>query len=68
MPIKNVPVYELDDYTGSLQRLKEVIEGLIEEYGPKSVITFDAGYNNISACLIFEEKKYTLGGSWRVGR
>lgn len=57
MPIKSVPVYELDDYTGSLQRLKDTVQGLIDVYGPKSVITFDAGYNNISACLVFEEKK-----------
>ena len=66
MPIKNLPVHELDDYTGSLQRLKDTVQELIDIYGPKSIITFDAGYNNISAYLIFEER--TLGGGWRVGR
>jgi len=41
----------LDDFSGSLEKLAEEVQKLIELHGPNTIITFDAGYNNVSALL-----------------
>lgn len=55
MPKKRIPrvnnATTLDDFSGTLEKLAEEVQKLIELHGPNTIITFDAGYNNVSALL-----------------
>ncbi len=43
----NITIDELSDFNGSLARLKEIVDDLVEQYGKYSTIKVDAGYNNV---------------------
>lgn len=46
----------LDDYTGTLTELRDIINNYIKELGDKHV-SFDAGYNNVSVLASPLKKK-----------
>ena len=49
--------HQLDDPHFTLQEWQIIIEDLISEHGIHAVLSFDAGYNNISAEIHKEEKR-----------
>lgn len=52
VPARNIE--PLSDFSGTLKDLHAHITYLMNEYGEESHITFDAGYNNVSAQLVTE--------------
>jgi len=50
--IKNeISVPQLQDFKGTLEELSRIINFLKEEYGEKSLVWFDAGYNNVDVVI-----------------
>ena len=41
----------LSDFKGTLREFKNAIEILIVDYGENSLISFDAGYNNVDIII-----------------
>ena len=54
--MNKVECHQLDDPHFTLQEWQIIIEDLISEHGIHAVLSFDAGYNNISAEIHKEEK------------
>ncbi len=46
-----IDINELDDFRGSLKKLKSIVDELVFTYGEYSLVEFDAGYNNVSVTL-----------------
>lgn len=46
-----IDISELGDFDGTLGEFKEIIDRLVVEYGQQSLISFDAGYNNVSVIV-----------------
>lgn len=54
--INGISVYkQLGDFEGTLKELKANVEKLIVEHGEDSVVSFDAGHNNIDCKLVTVE-------------
>lgn len=49
--MSRLTIESLSDFSGTLEELNEIITELIAEHGKKSIIYFDAGYNNVDVIL-----------------
>ena len=48
----NISIPDLSDYHGTVAELGLRVNALIQVYGGDSIISFDAGHNNIEAVLV----------------
>jgi hypothetical protein len=53
--LNRVRIIALEDFAGTLQRLKDIVDDLNTQYDPQSFINFDAGHNNISVEVLVKK-------------
>ena len=51
MTKNELTIGELQDFSGTLEEFKEIVDKLVIDYGKQSLIHFDAGYNNINVIV-----------------
>lgn len=54
---QTVSVVTLDDFGGTLEDLKKIVDELLERHGPQAYLWLDAGHNNVSVWLNPEKAK-----------